>query len=310
MNVLDGFTNLATMPGPTIATVGNFDGVHIGHQRIFARVRERAAALGFPAVAVSFDPHPLTILAPPRAPRMILTRRQKTEILAELGVNTLVFLPFTAGIARMEPESFIEEFLVRVLRIHELYIGVDFRFGLERRGDLGLLQRFGAARGFAVESVEIVLHNGERVSASLIRKALARGDVRPAREMMGRPYVAIGEVVRGAGRGRTQGSPTANLAVENEMLPGTGVYITRAELAGRSHPSLTNIGTRPTFEGAGFAVETWLPDFSGDLYGQTLRVAFLERLRDEIKFPSSAALQEQIAHDLASMRAYFAGRNP
>jgi riboflavin kinase/FMN adenylyltransferase len=310
VNVLDGFTDLVPMPGPTVATVGNFDGVHIGHQRIFARVRERAAALGIPAVAVSFDPHPLTILAPPRAPRMILTRRQKTEILAGLGVDTLVFLPFTAEIARMEPESFIEEFLARVLRIHELYIGVDFRFGLERRGDLDLLQRFGAARGFAVESVEIVLHNDERVSASLIRKALARGDVRSAREMMGRPYVAIGEVVRGAGRGRTQGSPTANLAVENEMVPGTGVYITQAELAGRSHPSLTNIGTRPTFEGAGFAVETWLPDFSGDLYGQSLRVAFLERLRDEIKFPSPAALQEQIARDLASMRAYFVRRNP
>ncbi|MGH9317677.1 MAG: riboflavin biosynthesis protein RibF, partial [Thermoanaerobaculia bacterium] len=314
VKIVNGFLDLDPFPQPVVATIGNFDGMHLGHQRIFARVRERAASRGLPAWAVTFDPHPLTILRPDRAPRMILTRGQKIDILRAEGFDGVLFIPFDLAISEVEPERFVEEFMIGRLRVAEIYIGVDFRFGRGRRGDLELLRRMaaGAERAggpaFRVESAEIVRRGEERISASLIREALAAGDVAAAAEMMGRPYEAIGDVVRGAGRGRSQGAPTANIEVANEVIPASGVYITETVLASSRHPGLTNIGTRPTFEGAGFAVETWLPDFKGDLYGRRLRVSFHARIRDERKFPSAGALREQIGRDLEVMRAFFAAR--
>lgn len=309
MRVLNGFLGLKNAPRACVATIGNFDGVHLGHQRILEKVRERARALRIDALAVAFDPHPLKILRPDKAPRTILTRQQKVEILAAQGMDLLLFIPFSHETAQVEAERFVEEFLIGTLGVRELYVGVDFRFGKDRKGDLALLRQAASERRFVVESLETVSRGGERVSASRIRAALERGDVREARAMMGRPYEAIGEVVRGAGRGRAQGAPTANLAVANEVIPASGVYLTETRLEERLFPSLTNIGTRPTFENAGFAVETWLPDFTGDLYGHRLRVLFHERIRDEIKFASPEALRQQIDRDLQSMRDYFA-RSP
>jgi riboflavin kinase/FMN adenylyltransferase len=295
----------ARSDGP-VATIGNFDAAHLGHRRIFERVLERANTLGAPAVAITFDPHPMKILRPAVAPRMILTRLQKIEILQEAGFDGAIFIPFDAAIAEIEAERFVREFLVGRVGIREIYTGVDFRFGRGRLGNPELLHRMGAELGYRFESVPIVELDGVRISASRIREALAAGDVEGARAMMGRPYEAIGDVVHGAGRGRTQGAPTANIEVANEMLPRGGVYVTEARLdRAAGHPSLTNIGTRPTFENAGFAFETWLPDFKGDLYGRRLRVRFLARVRDEMKFPNAEALRDQIERDLAVMRDHF-----
>jgi riboflavin kinase/FMN adenylyltransferase len=323
VKILEGFLDLDPLPGPLVATIGNFDGAHRGHQRIFARVLDRARALQCPAYAVTFDPHPLKILRPDQAPRMILTRGQKIEILSDYGLDGVVFIPFDPSVADLKPELFVTDFLLDRLRVRELYIGVDFRFGRGRRGDLALLRTMsaelggqpgakrggGGSRTFTVESVDVVRRDGDRISASLIREALSRGDVRAAGEMMGRPYEAIGLVIHGAGRGRSQGSPTANLDVANEMIPGSGVYVTEARLGEDLHPSLTNIGVRPTFEQAGFAIETWLPGFTGDIYGRHLRVLFHDRVRDEIKFSSPEALREQIGRDLRVMREYFTSRD-
>jgi riboflavin kinase/FMN adenylyltransferase len=332
MRILEGFLDLPPASGSCVATIGNFDGMHLGHQRIFARVRERAGAEGLPSAVVTFDPHPLKVLRPEAAPRMILTRQQKIEILREQGFDTLVSIPFGPEVADVEPERFVSEFLAARLGIRELYIGVDFRFGRRRRGDLELLRKQGALHGITVASVETVLHDGARIGASRIRNAIARGDVAEAWKMMGLPYEAEGLVVHGAGRGRGQGAPTANLQVANELIPASGVYITWTRLGGGApgdagsaptatppggtgtaessplgagRPGLTNLGTRPTFDGVDFAVENWLPDFSGDLYGRRLRVRFLERVRDERKFPDADALKEQIGRDLQAMRTWF-----
>ena len=289
-----------------MATIGNFDGVHLGHQRILEKVRERARALRIDALAVAFDPHPLKILRPDKAPRTILTRQQKVEILAAQGMDLLLFIPFSHETAQVEAERFVEEFLIGTLGVRELYVGVDFRFGKDRKGDLALLRQAASERRFVVESLETVSRGGERVSASRIRAALERGDVREARAMMGRPYEAIGEVVRGAGRGRAQGAPTANLAVANEVIPASGVYLTETRLEERLFPSLTNIGTRPTFESdSANSVETYVMNWSGDLYGDVVRVRFLHRLRDEKKFGSIDELTSQIERDVSLSRGYF-----
>jgi len=326
VKISTGFLDLEGPPGPRdrpVATIGNFDGAHLGHQAIFAKVRERAAATRAPSLAITFDPHPLKVLRPSAAPRMILTRLQKIEIIQAAGFDHLVFIPFSAEIAGVEAEAFFGDFLVGRLGLRELYTGVDFHFGRGRRGDVEMLRRLGADRDIVVESVDVVTKGGERISASRIREALSRGRVEEARDLMGRPYEAIGEVVHGAGRGRGQGSPTANIEALNEMLPASGVYITEARLhdgtatnaapvrglePGHSLPGLTNIGTRPTFEEAGFAFETWMPDFSGDLYGRKLRVTFHARVREERKFPSAEALREQIGRDHEAMREWFRRR--
>ena len=330
MKVIEGFLDLpgasANAGDGSVGTIGNFDGAHLGHQRIFASVRRVAQASGLPPVLITFDPHPLTVLRPEAAPRMILTRSQKIEIFAAEGFDRLYLIPFDRTIAAIEAEAFVAEFLVGRVGIRHLFVGVDFRFGRARRGDLELLRREGTRHGFAVESVETVQHEGTRISASRIREALKAGQVAAAWAMMGRPYEAAGTVVRGAGRGHGQGAPTANLQVENGILPASGVYVTWTRIEGdeapptpapsavagnpagwgAGFPGLTNLGTRPTFDGGAFTVENWLPGFSGDLYGRRLRVKFLERVRDERKFPDPGALREQIGRDLETMRAFFA----
>ncbi len=320
MRLIRGFRELPVQP-PRVAAIGNFDGAHLGHQAIFARVRERARATGLPAAVITFDPHPLQVLAPERAPKMILTGAQKIEILEQAGFDTLVLIPFDRSIAAVPAEEFVRAFLVQVLSLRELYVGVDFRFGRGRAGDLALLQRVGGPAGLTVESVPTGSHAGERISASRLREALAAGDVAGAAAMMGRPYEAVGTVVRGAGRGKKQGSPTANLEVENGIVPANGVYITDLQVCsagqpgqdgglppaeGAAHEGLTNVGVRPTFESAGFAVETWLPGWSGDLYGRLVRLRFHERIRSEQAFPSPDALRARIALDLEALRAWQA----
>lgn len=305
MEILTGYGTVTVPRGPVVATIGNFDGVHIGHQALIAEVRAEADRRGLAAAVVTFDPHPLRVLAPERAPKMILTRRQKIEVLASLGVDIIVIIPFDREIAAVPAEEFVRRFLTGRLHVACLLVGEDFRFGRDRIGDIDLLRRLGPECGFEVRAARLETLGGARVSASQVREAIRTGDMARAAELMGRPYVLVGEVVTGHGRGRALKIPTANLAPENELLPAEGVYVTETLVELEWHPSVTNVGSRPTFEGAGFAVETHLPGFSGDLYREMLRVRFLERLRGERKFESPEALRAQIGEDLERMRAWF-----
>jgi riboflavin kinase / FMN adenylyltransferase len=296
-------------PEPCVA-IGNFDGVHRGHQALVsaavARARERAGT----AVVLTFDPHPARVLAPARAPGALTTPAQKAELLAALGVDVLAVLPFDQELARFAPADFVSRIVAACLSARRVVVGVGFRFGRGQSGDVPTLEALGAEHGFAVEAIAPVSQGGEPISSSRVRDALARGDVAAARALLGRAYPIDGEVVAGDGRGRTIGVPTANLASENEVLPARGVYAARCRVGqpfggAVAHPAVVNVGSRPTFGGTTTTIEAHLLDFDADLYGAPLRLSFEERLRDERRFPGVDALVAQIREDVARAREWL-----
>jgi len=289
------------LPHP-VAAVGNFDGVHLGHQRILATLCERAQAVDGTVVVITFNPHPQKVLHPDTAPRLIATRDQKVAWLQAAGTDVMLELPFTRELAALSPEAFVDRVLLRSLKVKEVHIGRNFRFGRNRGGDFATMEDLGRRRGFTAMPVEGVRHGGDRVSSSRIRHALGAGKAREAALLLGREEELVGQVVPGDARGRLMGFPTANLAVENELVPFTGVYATRLLVRGDLLPAVTNIGSRPTFPGAGSAVETHVLDYSGDLYGQQVQLRFVQRLRDERRFAGLDELKEQIAVDVAGAR--------
>jgi riboflavin kinase/FMN adenylyltransferase len=293
------------LPHP-VATVGNFDGVHLGHQAIFATLKERAAPAGGTVVAITFNPHPQKVLHPDSAPRLIATHAQKVRLLAGAGVDVMLELPFTRELAGLAPEEFVDHTLLRGLHIREIHVGRNFRFGRNRAGDFETLELLGRQHGFVALPITGVRHGEERISSSRVRQALGAGDVRLAAALLGREEELEGRVVEGDQRGRTIGFPTANLEVENELTPFTGVYVTRVLLDGMLLPAVTNIGSRPTFPGAGNAVETHILDYQGDLYGRRLALRFVERLRDERRFAGREELIAQIHADVARARQVLA----
>ncbi len=297
----------AALPHP-VATIGNFDGVHRGHRAILARLLSRRAALGGPALVITFDPHPLKVLAPERAPRLISTPGQKRALLEAAGVDGVLVLPFDAALAARSAADFVAEVLARGLDAAEVHVGANFNFGRAREGDTQALIARCAEHGIAAAVVEEVRFLGSAVSSSRIRRALLAGEVELGRELLGRPFAIEGSVTHGAGRGAALGVRTANLETANELLPQDGVYVTEAVLDGAVYPSVTNVGMRPTFAEQGFAVETHLLEGGGDLYGRPIEVRFLTRLRQELKFESTAALVEQIRRDIERARAHFRER--
>ena len=290
-----------------VVTLGNFDGVHLGHQYIMKRLVERAAALGVPAVAVTFEPHPISVLRPDVAPKRILTPDQKREVLGEMGIDLLAIIEFTLEFSRKEPEVFIREVLSEKLRAQELVLGTNFRFGRARAGDLETLRSLGGTFGFQVRRVDPALSEGEMISSSRIREALSEGRAGEAAAMLGRPYFVEGEVVRGDGRGRGMGFPTANVSVVGDVLVADGVYATSARLQNRTYRGMAHVGQRPTFGLSTTAVETHLFDFSGEIYGRPLRLFFHRRLRETIAFDGPEALGRQLAKDRDQAGAFFRG---
>jgi riboflavin kinase / FMN adenylyltransferase len=285
-------------------TVGNFDGVHRGHQALVDAVVRAARAAGGTAVALTFDPHPSRVLSPDRAPASLMTLEQKAEVLASLGIDRVVALPFTRETAAQPPPEFARVVLREALGAEAVVVGTNFRFGRGRAGDLAVLRELGATLGFRVDGVAPVVHEGSPISSTRIREALSRGAVGPGAELLGRPYFVDGLVGRGEGRGRTLGIPTANLDPVNEILPARGVYAGLVTLPGGTvRGAVVNIGRRPTFGGTRTLLEAHLLDFDGDLYGRTLRLAFRERLREERTFPGPQALVAQIHDDVARARA-------
>lgn len=291
-----------------VATIGNFDGVHRGHQAILARLLERRRTLGGQALVITFDPHPLRVIAPERAPKMISTPRQKRALLAAAGVDAMLVLKFDATFAAVSAADFVTDYLARGLGVREVHVGANFNFGRGREGDTTALIARCAEQGITAAVVDEVRCLDSAVSSSRIRRAILAGEVELGRELLGRPFAIEGTVTHGAGRGAALGARTANLETGNELVPQDGVYVTEAILDGRAFPSVTNVGTRPTFAGRDFAIETHLLEGGGDLYEKPIEVRFLTRLRPELKFESTEALGAQIRRDIERTRAYFRER--
>jgi len=291
------------MPG-AVVTVGTFDGVHRGHQAVLAEIVRRARARGLESVVVTFDPHPLEIVNPAAAPRLLTLPAERHPLLTAGGVGRVVTLSFTAELARLSPEGFVRDVLRAKVGMQELVLGYDHGFGRGRSGDVDTVRRIGAADGFAVDVVDAVRDDGQPISSTLIRTAVAHGDLALAQRWLGRPYGARGTVERGAGRGRSIGVPTINLPVPDtrKLLPPDGVYAVWVRWGERTCGGMMNQGPRPTFGVAERGLEVHLFDFAGELYGETVLVEWVRRLRDVRAFASREALLEQLARDRTAAR--------
>jgi riboflavin kinase/FMN adenylyltransferase len=287
--------------------IGNFDGIHLGHQAILRSTVERAQALHAVSTALTFDPSPRKVLRPESAPPRLSTNAQRMEWFNALGLEAAVVLPFTLELARLSPEEFVEQILVRDLHVKTVLVGENFHFGHKQAGNVKLLQELGAKFAFDVQIVCPVQYRGEIVSSTIIRREVAEGDVSHAGRLLGRPFALTGEVISGTGTGSRFTFPTLNLAAEQELLPARGVYITRTLFEGEthSHRSVTNIGMRPTFNGSSLSVETHLLDFQPSATPKRIEVRFWKRLREEKKFSGPEELRAQIARDIVSANKFF-----
>ena len=296
-----------TKRGSVIA-IGNFDGIHLGHQRVLEYALNRSNESGAVATALTFEPPPMKILRPDTAPLRISTNQQRMEWFGALGMEAAVVLPFTVELSQLSPQEFVEAILVEQLQVRAIVVGDNFRFGHKQAGDVKFLRELGMRCGFEVVVHEPVMLEGEVVSSTLIRKAIAEGDVTHAARLLGRPFVLTGEVVKGTGTGRRLLFPTMNLSPEQELLPERGVYITRTVLEGEpsSHRSVTNIGVRPTMNGSGLTVETHLLDYSGNFTPGRIEIRFWKRLRSEKKFSGVEELKAQIGRDIEKANKFFA----
>jgi len=305
MLVYRGFSQ--TAHSATVLTIGNFDGVHLGHRALLARLTATAAQVGLPAAVLTFEPHPREFFAPESAPPRLSTLREKLELIADDGVAIAYVCHFNARFAALSAGEFIERVLVGALRVRHLIVGDDFRFGARRTGDFALLRDAGADLGFCVEAMDSVTLEGERASSSAVRDALQDGRLEHAARLLGRPYSIDGRVVRGEQIGRQLGFATANIRIKHEGPPLQGVFAVEVKgLPGGPHRGAANLGYRPTAHQASRPLlEVHLFDFSADIYGAHLNVRFLHKLRDEMKFPDFDALKAQIARDVEAAQSYF-----
>jgi riboflavin kinase/FMN adenylyltransferase len=322
MRLIRGLHNLRAQDRGCVATIGNFDGVHLGHRAVFRRLLQRGQALGLPATVITFEPQPMEYFQPDAAPARLTRLREKLAAIRADGIHRVMLLEFGPRLAAMPADAFIEQLLVQGLGVRFLLVGDDFRFGRNRGGDFRLLQAAGAQRGFEVENLHTITHGEERISSTRVREALARGELDQARHLLGRHYAMRGRVAHGDKRGRSIGFPTANLPLHRRVSPLSGVYaVTVRDLDGGRlpaarpaawaepwpalWPAVANVGHRPTVDGRDTRLEVHLLDFDGDLYGAHLEVAFRLKLRAEQRFASFEALKTQIARDAAAARAYL-----
>lgn len=289
-----------------VLALGNFDGLHRGHMKIIERVARGAAERNAMPVVMTFDPHPTRVVRPDKAPPLLMTTPQKVEALTRAGMGGVAIVRFTREMAAWAPETFVQRVLVEWLRVSEVWVGANFLFGHDRAGNFSLLRLLGARYGFRAEKIDPVRYKDFVVSSTRVRRLITEGRVDEAATLLGRHYFVDGLVVHGLQRGRILGFPTANVDTENELIPPHGVYATLVTLDGVVYPSVTNIGVRPTFhQPSAIVIETHLLDVDRDLYGQRLRVSFLQRIRDERTFDGVEALKGQIAADCQRARALF-----
>jgi len=289
-----------------VLALGNFDGVHRGHRKILDRVKRVASERGGAAIVMTFDPHPPRVVRPDKAPPLLMTTAQRLESIAATGVHGAAIVRFTLELSRWTPEAFVQAVLVDWLRVAEVWVGANFLFGHDRAGNFTLLRALGSRYGFNTEKIDPVRYKDFVVSSTRIRRLLGEGRVDEAGALLGHQYYVDGTVVEGDRRGRTIGFPTANLQTENELLPPHGVYATTSTIGGVVRPSVTNVGVRPTVDRSGRTqVETHLFNFDQNLYGQRIRVGFVQRIRDERAFESVDALRAQIGADCDRARVLF-----
>ncbi len=289
-----------------VLALGNFDGLHRGHMKIIDRVRRRAGERGGTPAAMTFEPHPPRVLRPDKAPQLLMTKEQKLEALSRSGMQGVAVVRFTRELSQLDPETFVRTVLVDWLHVVEVWVGANFLFGHDRAGTFTVLRTLGSRYGFRAEKIDPVRYKDFVVSSTRIRRLLSEGRVDEAGALLGHHYFIDGTVVRGAGRGRELGFPTANLDTANELVPPAGVYATTVTLDGVLHPAITNIGVRPTFGDVDHVIlETHIFDFERDLYGTAVRLSFLQRLRDERAFPDVDALRAQIDADCRMARRLF-----
>ena len=280
-----------------VLALGNFDGLHRGHLKIIERVKRGALEHGGTPMAMTFDPHPPRVVRPDKAPPLLMTKAQRLEALHRAGVSCVAVVRFTSELSQWDPEMFVRTVLVDWLRISKVWVGANFLFGHGRSGNFSLLRTLGARYGFRADKIDPVRYKDFVVSSTRIRRLVSEGRMDEAGALMGHPYYVDGSVVHGRGRGREIGVPTANLVTENELIPPHGVYATTLTVNGIVHAGLTNIGVRPTFGESERAIETHLLGYAGDLYGRQVRLSFVQRLRDERRFPDVDALRAQIDAD-------------
>jgi riboflavin kinase/FMN adenylyltransferase len=297
---------------PLALTIGNFDGVHLGHRAMLERLKREASERGLPAAVMTFEPHPREFFAPDQAPARLSSLREKIELIAALGVDRIYVCRFTFDFARTPPEAFVENILVRGLGVRWLLVGDDFRFGARRGGDFALLSALAGKHGYDVHSMNSVTVAGQRVSSTAVREALAAGDLASAEKLLGRPYFISGRVVAGDRIGRTLGFPTANVRMRHNRPPLSGIFAVRVHGLGPVPlEGAASLGVRPTVDERGVPVlEVHLLDFSRDIYGRHVQVEFLHRLREERKFPDLESLRRQIAIDVEQTRGYFSNEAP
>ena len=292
-----------------VVTIGNFDGVHIGHQSLFHQVIQKAEAIGGTSVAITFEPHPLRVLTQDQHPPLITLYEQKKELIAATGLDALVCLPFTLDLAAMPARAFVEDLLVKRIGMRVIIVGRDYSFGRGREGDIGLLQALGGDLGYDVVVADWITAahaSKDRISSTRVRELVMEGRLAEARQLLGRHYQIRGTVVAGRNRGgKLLGFPTANVQLYDELCPQTGIYAVTIDLEGQFLQGVANIGYSPTFDDHLFTVEVHILDFAADIYGRKIKINFLQRIRDEIKFESLEALSDQIRRDIEIARDLF-----
>jgi riboflavin kinase/FMN adenylyltransferase len=306
MELIRGSYNLLPRHHGCVASIGNYDGVHRGHQAIIAQLLEHRRRFDVPVTVITFEPHPQEYFVGAYAPPRLMRFRDKLEWLAAHGVDRVVCLRFDGGLAETSAEEFVQRFIIDGIGVRHLVVGDDFRFGKSRCGDIELLRRMGERAGFGVTHTDTCYVAGERISSSRIRRHLASGEFDAARELLGRPFQIAGRVIHGDKRGQQWGFPTANLAIRFHRAPVQGIFAVRVDgLENHSLPAVASLGTRPTVDGKKMLLEVFIFDFDRPIYGERICVSFLHKLRDEVDYPSIDELRAQIGRDVAATRRYF-----
>ena len=309
MQIVTGTNIYDKILDASCVTIGNFDGVHRGHAEIFAHLKKKSMERGLPSVVVTFEPHPLKVLAPKSAPSLITTFEQKCALIGEAGIDYLVVVPFSTEFSRLSATDFVLKILCGSLGMRHIIIGHDYAFGRGREGNFTTLESLGAVNGFTLEDLPPVGEAGVVFSSSLVRSAVADGDMDAASRILGRYFQIVGTVVHGREIGHSLGFPTANISTPNELIPSDGVYAVMAEVAGHRIKGACNIGTNPTFGGEKRTIEAFLLDFSGQIYDQGITVHFVKKLRQEQRFADVTALKSAISRDVEDTRVILDNLN-
>jgi riboflavin kinase/FMN adenylyltransferase len=302
MDIIIGIENIRRKFRNPVLTLGNFDGVHLGHQRIFEDLREEARRIDGEAVVFTFDPHPLQILDPQKCPPAITPFKQKLMLLQKLGIDVVIVVAFDLDLANLTPEAFVKGVLVDKIKAKKILVGYNYFFGKNRRGNVEMLKRLGQKYGFEVKVVDAMTVNDIPVSSSKIREFIQSGKMPEAAQLLGRNYLLIGKVIWGADRGKKLGFPTANLEVLNGLYPKTGVYAVQVIMGDKTYPGVADVGYNPTFGENPLSVEVHILDFARDIYGEEIQLIFHERIRDEKAFENPESLAQQIRKDIDAAR--------